>query len=62
LTIAGSQKEADVIRRLAGLVVRYGKKDPSGIDEAEVMIDKGDVHEQGIFAPLTDEQFDQWRI
>lgn len=62
LTVAGSPEEADVIRRLAGLVVRYGKKDPSGISKAEVTIDKGDVHEQGIFAPLTDEEFAQWRI
>lgn len=62
LTVAGSSGEADVIRRLAGLVVRYGKKGPGGIDEAEVTIDKGDVQEQGIFTPLTDEQIEPWRI
>lgn len=61
-TVAGSPEEVDVIRRLAGLVVRYGKKGLSSDETAEVTIDKGDVQEQGIFAPLSDEQFASWRI
>jgi tRNA-uridine 2-sulfurtransferase len=62
LTVAGSPEEAEVIRRLAGLVVRYGKKCRDGIEEAEVTVDKGAVQEHGVFAPLTDEQFASWRI
>lgn len=62
LTVAGSPEETDVVRRLAGLVVRFGKKGHGGCEEAEVVIDKGDVEEHGFFAPLPDEQFASWRI
>jgi hypothetical protein len=60
--IAGSNREAAVVRQLAGLVVRHGKKVAIGSPEAEVLIDKGTVCEQGVFAPLTDGQFASWRI
>jgi len=61
-TVAGSNREAAVIRQLAGLVVRFGKKMEGGIAAAEVTIDKGTDREQGVFAPLADDQFAAWRI
>ncbi len=61
-TVAGSIREEESVRRMAGLVVRYGKKVAGGTPEAEVAIDKGTVREQGIFLPATDDQCVSWRI
>ena len=57
-----SAKDREVLRRLAGLVVRYGKKVVGEPPEAEVMIDKGAsiVHQR--FAPLADDDAQLWRI
>jgi tRNA-uridine 2-sulfurtransferase len=60
--VAGLDREEDVLRRLAGIVVRYGKKIEGGPEEAEVTIDKGEAATRGIFAPLADEACQQWRI
>lgn len=61
LTVGNSRQEAEVIRLVAGLVVRYGKKVSGAAQAAEVRIDTGDgVQEQGIFTPLTEEQFASW--
>ena len=60
--VAGSDREEDVLRRLAGIVVRYGKKIEGEPTEAEVMIDKGATTTSGIFVPLADTDCQQWRI
>jgi len=60
--VAGTSQETAIVRHLAGLVVRFGKKVEGGITEAEVMIDKGTVCEQGVFVPLAEDQFAAWRI
>ena len=62
LQAPGWPDEAEVLRRLAGLVVRYGKKVVGEPPEAEVMIDKGAsiVHQR--FAPLADDDAQLWRI
>jgi len=61
-TLAGTERQEAVIRRLAGLVVRFGRKEQGAIPAAEVWIDKGDGGEQGVFAPLADDEFAAWRI
>ena len=60
--VAGSDREAAIVRQLAGLVIRYGKKIDGVLMEAEVMIDKGTSCEKGWFAPLADAECDPWRI
>lgn len=60
--VAGSGREADVIRRLAGIVVRYGKKIAGEPAEAEVMIDRGISVTSGLYAPLAETVCQQWRI
>ncbi|MCL2790574.1 MAG: thiamine biosynthesis protein [Desulfobulbus sp.] len=60
--VAGTNREAVIIRRAAGLVVRFGKKEQGGITAAEVLIDKGNGSEQGVFAPLLDDEFAAWRF
>lgn len=61
-TVAGSSREAALVRQLAGLVVRFGKKVDGGTPDAEVMIDKGDVCEHEVFSALVDDEFASWRI
>ena len=61
-TVNGLAREEEMVRRMAGLVVRYGKKIGGGTPEAEVAIDKGAVREQGVFFPATDDQSVSWRI
>jgi hypothetical protein len=60
--VAGSDREAAIVRQLAGVVIRYGKKIDGMLMEAEVMIDKGASCEKGWFAPLADAECDPWRI
>jgi hypothetical protein len=60
--LAGSIREEEILRILAGIVVRSGKKIDGAPMEAEVMIDKGTVVTSGIFAPLPDDAFRAWRI
>jgi hypothetical protein len=60
--VAGSGREEDVLRRLAGIVVRYGKKIESAPDEAEVTIDKGTSVASSIYFPSADTDCQQWRI
>ncbi len=58
---AGGQEE--LIRRLAGIVVRYGKKIPDGPAEADVMIDMGEEIVRGRFGPwANDADLQSWRI
>jgi tRNA-uridine 2-sulfurtransferase len=59
---AGSNQEATIVRQLAGLVIRYGKKDDGLPMEAEVIIDKGGRCETGWFAPLAAAESDPWRM
>jgi tRNA U34 2-thiouridine synthase MnmA/TrmU len=61
-TVAGSVKERAIIDRLAGIVVRYGKKVVDEPAEAEVMIDKGgDVFFEQ-HGPLLGDEIEAWRI
>ena len=60
--VAGSEREEDVLRRLAGIVVRYGKKIEGAPDEAEVTIDKGTSIARSIYFPSADTDCQQWRI
>lgn len=60
--VAGGEREQELIRRLAGIVVRYGKKVVGAPVEAEVMIDQGEGVVQDRFAPLADDTFQLWRI
>jgi tRNA U34 2-thiouridine synthase MnmA/TrmU len=60
--VAGSDREAELLRRLAGIVVRYGKKIEGAPAEAEVTIDKGLSVTSGTFAPLADATCQQWRM
>lgn len=62
LRMVGSDRETAIVRQLAGLVVRFGKKTEGVLPEAEVMIDKGASCETGWFAPLADAAFESWRI
>ncbi|MCL2457610.1 MAG: thiamine biosynthesis protein [Desulfobulbus sp.] len=59
--LAGAGREKTVIRRAAGLVVRFGKKE-EGATAAEVRIDQGSAEVQAHFAPLADHEFADWRI
>jgi len=60
--VAGTEREAIIVRQLAGLVVRFGKKVAGETSEAEVLIDKGTGCEYGVYGPLADETFATWRI
>lgn len=60
--VEGSGREKDVLRRLAGIVVRYGKKIEGAPAEIEVTIDKGTTVINDIFGPLADTDCQQWRI
>ncbi len=60
--VDGSDQEEDILRKLAGIVVRYGKKVEGEPREAEVLIDKGTTRIVACFAPLADEDFLPWRI
>ena len=60
--VPGSGREEDILRRLAGIVVRYGKRLKGGAEEAEVTIDKGEVVIRATFGPLADEACQLWRI
>jgi Predicted tRNA(5-methylaminomethyl-2-thiouridylate) methyltransferase, contains the PP-loop ATPase domain len=57
-----ADRQQVVIRRIAGLVVRFGRKEDGCVTPAEVRIDKGDGGEMGYFAPLVDDEFVAWRI
>lgn len=60
--VAGTEREVVLVRQLAGLVVRFGKKVEGETPEAEVLIDKGTGCEYGVYGSLTDETFATWRI
>ncbi|WP_310600974.1 thiamine biosynthesis protein [Desulfobulbus sp.] len=60
--LAGTDREEAAIRRAAGLVVRYGRKEEGGPSPAEVRIDQGSASVQARFAPLADDEFAAWRI
>lgn len=60
--VAGAAREGEVLRRLAGLVVRYGKKEADAPAGAEVLIDTGKGIRHGWFEPLADEECTAWRI
>lgn len=59
---AASGREDDILRKLAGIVVRYGKKIEGAADEAEVLIDKGSSMTIGHFPALADDAAQLWRI
>ncbi|MBV5316812.1 MAG: thiamine biosynthesis protein [Desulfobulbaceae bacterium] len=52
--------ESEVLRSLAGIVVRYGKKMEGA--PAEVIIDRGDTLTKAVFDPLAEEACQQWRM
>ena len=60
--VAGSEREEDTLRRLAGIVIRYGKKIEGEALEAEVTIDQGTAVTRDIFLPLADATCQQWRM
>jgi tRNA-uridine 2-sulfurtransferase len=60
--VAGTEREAAIVRQLAGLVIRFGKKVEGETPEAEVLIDKGPGCEYGLYPPLVDDVFVPWRI
>lgn len=60
--LAGADDEAELVRRLAGMVVRYGRKINGETPVAEVLIDKGGETVSGLFAALDDETPALWRI
>jgi len=60
--LAGSGREAAIIREAAGLVVRFGKKEAGAITAAEVRIDRETGSELGCFEPLPDSAFAAWRM
>ncbi|MDY0390905.1 MAG: thiamine biosynthesis protein [Desulfobulbus oligotrophicus] len=60
--LARSAAEREMIPRLAGLVVRFGKKGCDGRESAEVVFDKGDEQELDIFSPVTEEEVNSWRV
>jgi hypothetical protein len=55
-------REGEVLRSLAGIVVRYGKKMEGAPMEAEVIIDRGDTVTSGMFGPLAEAVCQQWRM
>ncbi|NLX19691.1 MAG: thiamine biosynthesis protein [Desulfobulbus sp.] len=61
-TLARSAAKKELISRLAGLVVRFGKKGRDSQERAEVAFDKGDEQERGFFAPVTEEEVNLWRV
>ena len=54
-------RDDTVLRLLAGIVIRYGKKVDGALPEAEVTIDTGRETIKGRFGPLTDEEILPWR-
>lgn len=61
-TVAGGEQEASLLARLAGIVVRYGKKvvdEPAG---AEVLIDQGTKARIQWHEPLLGDEIEAWRI
>lgn len=61
-TLAGSFKERELLERLAGIVVRYGKKVADGPKEAEVMIDRGTDVRVRCYGPFLGDEIETWRI
>ena len=60
--VGGSEREAEILQQLTGIVVRYGKKIEGAPAEAEVKIDKGTCSMIGTFLPLADATCQQWRM
>lgn len=60
--MAGAVDQEDFVGRLAGMVVRYGRKIEGATPAAEVLIDKGGEIISGMFAALNDEVSVLWRI
>ena len=60
--VAGSEREEEILRRLGGIVVRYGKKIEGQAEEAEVTIDQGTSVMRAHFLPLADAACQQWRM
>lgn len=61
-TLAGSRREGEMLERLAGIVVRYGKKVVDEPVEAEVMIDRGTEIRTQWHGPLLGDEIEAWRI
>ena len=61
--LAGSTREREMVDRLAGIVVRYGKKVAEGEPaEAEVLIDRGGEQCLEQHGPLLGDAIEDWRI
>ncbi|MGD9947583.1 MAG: thiamine biosynthesis protein [Desulfobulbus sp.] len=61
-TVDGCEKETELLDRLAGIVVRYGKKVVNESAGAEVMIDRGTQIVNRWQEPLLGDEIDAWRI
>ena len=62
-TVANSPWEREIVDRLAGIVVRYGKKVAAGeAAAAEVLIDRGAEVCFESHGPLLGDELDNWRI
>lgn len=61
--LAGSPREREIVDRLAGIIVRYGKKVAPGEDaKAEVLIDRGSTQSFERHGPLLGDAIEDWRI
>jgi hypothetical protein len=54
--------EAAIVRQLAGVVIRYGRKIDSDTPAAEVLIDRDGEMIRGLFAALDDDTLAPWRM
>lgn len=62
-TLAGTPREREIVDRLAGIIVRYGKKVAAGeAAEAEVLIDRGTEQRLELHGPLLGDVIEDWRI
>jgi len=61
-TVAGREEESEIVERLAGIVVRYGKKAVDGPAGAEVLIDRDGQVSTMWQEPLLGDEIEAWRI
>ena len=60
--MAGVAWHHESIARLAGIVIRYGKKVDGAMADAEMMIDTGEEIRVDRYAPLAEDVLCQWRV
>ncbi|MGI6656930.1 MAG: thiamine biosynthesis protein [Desulfobulbus sp.] len=60
--VLSAERREELARQVAGLVVRYGKKEEGGRPPAEVLVDWGVGEQRLIAGPVDEAQMDAWRI